>query len=200
MSNLDEKVNDLIADIKRQSENENKAITREMADYREASLKEAEQAIAFAAKKHIKRSVESGASEIASELASKHLNARNELVSMRSKMTDEIIQRAAGKLMEFTKTDKYPAALCKSAKEIAEVLKSNRIVLYVRPEDIVYSDLIKEAFGKYCTVAIDRDIKIGGIKGYDKILFKVADETLDGKLAVQREYFVNNSGLTISVR
>ena len=55
MSNLDEKVNDLIADIKRQSENENKAITREMADYREASLKEAEQAIAFAAKKHIKK-------------------------------------------------------------------------------------------------------------------------------------------------
>ena len=125
MSNLDDKVNGLIADIKLQSENENKAITREMAEYREASLKEAELSIANAAKKHVKRSVESGTSEISSELASKHMNARNELVSMRSKMTDEIIQRAASKLSEFTKTDKYPTALCKSAKEIAEVLKSN---------------------------------------------------------------------------
>lgn len=200
MPNLDDKVNELIADIRRQSENENKAMTQEMTAYRTACIKEAEQFMENAAKKHIKRNVESGASEIASELAEKHMNARNELVRMRSKMTDEIIERAAGKLLDFTKTDKYPAALCKSAKEIAGVLQSNRIVLYVKPEDLVYSDMIKEAFGKYCTVSADRDIKIGGIKGYDRILFKIADETLDGKLATQREYFVNNSGLTISIR
>lgn len=200
MPNLDKKVNELISDIRRQSEIENETLEREMAAYKAACIKDAEALYTEIAKKHIKRNVESGTSEIYSELAAKHMKAREELVKQRSQMTDEIFECAAKKLSEFTKSEAYPESLCRSAEKISEVLHSNRIVLYVKPEDSVYSDMIKKSFGKYCTVETDKSITIGGIRGYDKILFKLADETLDEKLASQRESFICNSGLTISIR
>ncbi len=200
MPNLDKKINEFVADIRRLSENETKSTEKEMASYKAACIKEAEVLYKEAARKNVKRSVETGSAEIASELAKKHMEAREELVKIRSKMTDEIIECAGKKLLDFTKSEAYPESLCKSAKKMAEVLQSNKIVLYVKPEDLVYSDMIKKSFGKYCTVEADKSIVIGGIRGYDKILFKLADETLDEKLAVQREYFVYNSGLTISIR
>ncbi len=200
MPDLDKKINELIADIRNQSENENKNTEKEMALYKAVSIKEAESVYKAEAKKKVKRSVEAGSAAISSELAAKHMQAREELVRLRSKMTDEIIECAAKKLSEFAKSEEYSASLCKSAGKIASVLHSNRIVLYVKPDDLVYADMIKKAFGKYCTVEKDDSIVIGGIKGYDKILFKLADETLDGKLAVQRERFVHNSSLTISIR
>ena len=229
MPDLDKKINELIADIRNQSENENKNTEKEMALYKAVSIKEAESVYKAEAKKKVKRSVEAGSAAISSELAAKHMQAREELVRLRSKMTDEIIECAAKILAQFDElerekdalahtltelealdrensidgvlpSEEYSASLCKSAGKIASVLHSNRIVLYVKPDDLVYADMIKKAFGKYCTVEKDDSIVIGGIKGYDKILFKLADETLDGKLAVQRERFVHNSSLTISIR
>ena len=200
MPDLNKKINELIADIRTQSENENRTTENEMAAYKASCIKEADAVYKAAAKKKVRRSVDAGSAAISSELAANHMKAREELVRLRSEMTDEIMQCAAKKLAEFTKSDAYPESLCKSAQKMADVLHSNRIVLYVRPEDVVYSDIIKKAFGKYCTVEEDNSIKIGGIRGYDKILFKVADETLDGKLAVQRERFIHNSALTISIR
>lgn len=200
MPDLDKKINELIADIRNQSENENKNTEKEMALYKAVSIKEAESVYKAEAKKKVKRSVEAGSAAISSELAAKHMQAREELVRLRSKMTDEIIECAAKKLIDFAQSEDYPSSLCRSAEKMSEVLHSNRIVLYVKPDDIVYSDIIKKAFGKYCTVESDSSIIIGGIRGYDKILFKLADETLDEKLAVQRERFIHNSSLTISIR
>ncbi len=200
MPELDKKINELIADIRHQSENENKTTEKEMALYKSVCIKEAEAVYKAEAKKKVRRSVEAGSAAISSELASKHMQAREELVRLRSKMTDEIIECAAKKLTEFAGSEDYPASLCRSAEKMAGVLHSNRIVLYVRPDDLVYSDMIKSAFGKYCTVEADSSIVIGGIRGYDKILFKLADETLDEKLAAQRERFIHNSSLTISIR
>lgn len=200
MTDLNKKVNELIEDIQLQSKKENKTVISEISSYKESTLEEFARACEVSARKYAVSQIASGKAKIASELSEKHMTARGELVKKRSEMTDEVIRRAGDKLIEFTKTDDYPKLLRKSVEKISQVLHSNRVVLCVKPDDMKFEDMIKEAFGRFCTVESDDSIVIGGIKGYDRILFKLADETLDGKLADQREYFVNNSGLTISVR
>ena len=46
-------------------------------------------------------------------------------------------------------------------------------------------------------VVADKSIKIGGIKGFCKAMNIVADETLDSKLYAQKEWFIENSGLSV---
>ena len=200
MPDMNERVNALLEDIRVQSEQESRALQKEMDQYKEAQLSEARASYEALARKYVMHKVQEGSARISYELSVKHKNARDELVRLRTKMTDEIIQRAEKKLQQFTKTDEYLPLLCRSAKAIASVLHSNRITLYVRQEDLVYADEIKNAFGKYCSIESDKSIRIGGIRGYDRILYKLVDETLDEKLSSQREYFVNHSGLTVSVR
>lgn len=200
MPDINQRVDALTEDIRTQSEEESRTLRNEMAQYKEAQLAQARASYEALTKKYVKHKVDSGAARISYELSEKHKKAREELVKLRTEMTDEIISRAGKKLLDFTKTDEYLPSLCRSAQLIASVLQSNRITLYVKPDDLVYEEQIKKAFGKYCTVVGDKSILIGGIRGYDKILYKLADETLDERLAEQREYFVNNSGLTVSVR
>ena len=56
---------------------------------------------------------------------------------------------------------------------------------------------LKALFSGETEVCTDKTIKIGGIKGYCKALSIVADETLDSKLYAQREWFIENSGLSV---
>ncbi len=201
MPNLDKKVNELVEDIHRQSQKENSDMIAEMASYKAAALKEAARAYESSARKYAKAVINAESAKILAELSQKHMQARMELVQKRSEMTDEVIKHAGEKLAEFAKTPEYADFLRKSVKKISDVLRCNRVVLYVKPEDMIYESLIKESFANPCTVQADDNIKIGGVRGYDNILFKIADETLDEKLVAEREYFVNNnSGLTISVR
>ena len=59
------------------------------------------------------------------------------------------------------------------------------------------SDKIKAVFAGSTEVVADNSIKIGGIKGFCKAMNIVADETLDSKLYAQKEWFIENSGLSV---
>ena len=65
---------------------------------------------------------------------------------------------------------------------------------------MIYEKELIKAYGSYCKIDVDTSILIGGIRGYDKILQKIVDDTLDEKLSEQREWFTQNSKLTISIR
>ena len=64
-------------------------------------------------------------------------------------------------------------------------------------KDMDFADKLKALFVGETEVCTDKTIKIGGLKGYCKALSIVADETLDSKLGAQREWFIENSGLSV---
>ena len=69
------------------------------------------------------------------------------------------------------------------------------------PEETELRELTDSALGKLQAMSdaefADKSIKIGGIKGFCKAMNIVADETLDSKLYAQKEWFIENSGLSV---
>ncbi len=130
-------------------------------------------------------------------LASKTQEGQRQLFIERAAMTKEVFDLAKEKLNEYTKTAEYSEKLKNSAKEIAEFFDGKDCVLFLNERDIKAADDLKSFFGGSVDVKEDKTIKIGGLKGYCKSLGIIADETLDTKLEVQKEWFVENAELSV---
>lgn len=130
-------------------------------------------------------------------LASKTQEGQRQLFIERAAMTKEIFDLAKEKLNEYTKTAEYSEKLKNSAKEIAEFFDGKDCVLFLNERDIKAADDLKSFFGGSVDVKEDKTIKIGGLKGYCKSMGIIADETLDTKLEVQKEWFVENAELSV---
>lgn len=105
---------------------------------------------------------------------------------------------AAGeKINEYTKTDSYREKLVSSAKEIAEAFDGGDVELFLRKEDLVFSDDLKAIFKNGCVVTESDDIVYGGLRAADRKTHCLADDTLDTKLKEQKEWFLEHSGLSI---
>ncbi len=187
-------------ELQRRANLQREEIEAEMKRYRTSQLKQAREKAEAEAELYKRKKIEKATRETEAEISMLHLDERRKLVMRRSEITDDVVTRAEKILSDFAAGSEYKDYLIRSVKLIAESLKSNKIVLYISKRDEQYIPLIKEAFGKYCKIEFDSSIKLGGIRGYDAILYKLADETLDEKLAEQREYFAQKSGLTISIR
>lgn len=132
-----------------------------------------------------------------SQLAKKQQDSQKRLFVMRNEMTQKVFEMAEKKLAEYTASADYQTKLAKSADEIAELFGSNDCILYINKRDIDAVEALKSRFTGNVTVEADKSVRIGGIKGYCKAMSIVADETLDSKLDAQREWFIENSGLTV---
>ena len=100
-------------------------------------------------------------------------------------------------LNEYTKTDSYREKLVSSAKEIAEAFDGGDVELFLRKEDLVFSDDLKAIFKNGCVVTESDDIVYGGLRAADRKTHCLADDTLDTKLKEQKEWFLEHSGLSI---
>ncbi len=187
-------------ELQRRADRKREEIEAEMKRYRVSQLKQAREKAEAEAELYKRKKIEKATRETEAEISMLHLDERRKLVMRRSEITDDIITRAEKILSDFAEGDEYKDYLIRSVNLISESLKSNKITLYISRRDEQYIPLIKETFGKYCRIEFDSSIRLGGIRGYDAILYKLADETLDEKLAEQREYFAQKSGLTISIR
>ncbi len=187
-------------ELTRRADEDRRRIEEEMENYRSTRLRQAREKVEEEAELYKRKKIEKGTLESEAEISNLHLQERKKLVMRRSEITDEVISLSEKILVDFTQSPEYEDYLLRCAKKVSENLKSNKIVLYIAPKDEKFIPLIKESVGKYCRVEFDTDIKLGGIRGYDAILYKLVDETLDEKLVEQRRYFAQKSGLTISIR
>ena len=71
------------------------------------------------------------------------------------------------------------------------------MTVYVRPGDMRFADDIKKAFGRDCKVESSEEITIGGCRAGVVGGSTVADDTLDTRLEAQREWFLENSGMSV---
>ena len=175
MENSKNKTDNFLKAIKKYADEQRSAMQTEVAQLKEEKLKEATEKGRHDSEKYIKE----------------------KLFLERAEMTESVFKKAEEKLVEYTKTSDYSNSLVKSAKEVAKLFADNDCVVYVNERDMKNSDKIKAVFAGSTEVVADKSIKIGGIKGFCKAMNIVADETLDSKLYAQKEWFIENSGLSV---
>lgn len=177
---------------------EQRAIMRnEVEQLKEQKIKEAEKKAKLDSEKMIKDKLEEKRNEQTSKIAKMTQEGQKQLFLERAEMTDSVFKKAEEKLIEYASTAEYIAKLEQSAKDIAALFCDERCTLYVNERDMASAEKLKSFFNGETEVCADKTIRIGGIKGYCKAMRIVADETLDSKLNAQREWFVENSGLSV---
>ncbi len=173
-------------------------ITDEIKEHEEAELKKAEAEFIEDTNNMIQKELLAMKNKIAIEISHKELHERKKLSLRRKEMMEDIFSACREKLLSFTKDEeKYSNYLKDCAKDISEILMRGDTVLYVRVEDMKYSDVIKEAFGSQCRVEVDDDILIGGIRGYSEVQGLIADETFDEKLKEQKQWAAETFGIRL---
>lgn len=197
MSVSDENRSKFLDAINKYAEEQRNKIEAEVELFKEQELEKAETDILSEAYALIQKEMNNMRQKIASETSRKAMEGRKELFGKRREITDRVFEAAKEKLAAYTATEAYPALLQKYAGALAEILPADGTVLTLRRQDEAYADLVKQAFGKGCTIAYSDDIRLGGLRAYHQELGRIADETLDSKLEDQREWFAANCGMTI---
>lgn len=169
----------------------------EVEQLKEKKLKKAEENGKRDSQRYIKEQLELKKNAETSKLAKLIQDSQKQLFIERAKMTDKVFEMAEKKLISYAETDEYKNKLIDSASEIAEVFGGNDCVVYLNEKDMDSAYKISKMFSGNVKVEAAKTIKIGGVKGFCEALNIVADETLDSKLAAQREWFIENSGLSV---
>lgn len=192
-----EKASAFLEAINKYAEQQRKEIEAEVEQFEAQELKKAEVEVLTDAYTLIQQEMTQMRKEVAKEISHEELESKRNLFLRRQKITEEVFEKAKGKLLAYTKTDTYPSLLEGYVFSIAKILKKPGSILWVKEEDLVYADRLQTAFGLPCQVRADDTILIGGVRGSNQEMGLVADETLDAKLEKQHEWFLANSGLRV---
>lgn len=135
---------------------------------------------------------------IARELSKAENASRKSVFQKRREIEDKVFERAKEKLLAYAKTGKYTSKLLESAEAVSQKLTADDVILYICERDLKLKDKILSAFGRKCDIQVSDEIQIGGLTGLSRQLGLLVDETLDTKLENQKEWFCENSGLTVT--
>ena len=203
MLTQEEKLSKFTLAINEYAQEQHDRIMREVEAQNAIELEKAEKEFREESYKTIQRRTGEVRSMISRELAEKESAGKKRLLARRNEIENEVFARAAAKLEEFTKTDAYKTYLRRAAIEAKKAFVKcgeehmASTVIYIRDRDKKCSPLIKTAFGD-CTVKVDPNIILGGLRAENAEIGRVLDVTLDVNLEQQHEWFAENSGLTIA--
>ncbi|MVB11867.1 V-type proton ATPase subunit E [Caprobacter fermentans] len=197
MANIDEKKDKFYIAINHYAEEQRKKIEDEIASFKQKELGEAEIEVLTECYRMIQKEMSQMRISIVKEMAVRDMALKRQLLEKRQKITDEVFQRSADKLVEFTKTERYTDFLKKSAEQFSKVLQNEGTVIFLKSGDEKYEDLIRDSFGSTCSFQVLESIRIGGIRARNDNMGLSADGTLDTLLENQREWFEEQSGMAV---
>lgn len=191
------KTDNFLKAIKKYAEEQRHSIQIEVEHIKEKKLKKAHEKGRLDSEKYISDKLEAKKNEETSKVAKLMQEGQKELFLKRCEMTEKVFETAKEKLVKYTQTDEYTLKLIDSAKAISKIFGSNSCTLSISEKDLNSTGKISAVFSGKAEIIADKSIKIGGIKGYCSALNIIADETLDSKLAAQKEWFVENASLSV---
>ena len=192
------KTDNFLKAIEKYAEEQRGKLQSEVEAFREREMNAAEEEGLREAYTMIQKTMADINSRIARETSKADAASKKNIFLKRQQIEDEVFARAKEKLLAFCETEKYAALMKRSAVNISHVLKAADVVLYVRQDDMKYKAKLKLYFGVNCEIQPTDEIEIGGMIGVSRSMGLIADETLDAKLLQQREWFYENSGLTVT--
>lgn len=194
MINNEKKASDFISAINAEADAKCEEIKNETDQYIERELKKAKKA----AKENAKAVAASELSKLGEQSNADSYRSRicqiREIVAKRAEITAKVFDKATKEIVDFTKSGEYGDFLEKSAKSIINAI-GEETVIYIREEDEKHLQRLKS----FCKdVKFDKSIIIGGCKGENAAASISADDTLDSRIAAQKEKFYSYSGLSIT--
>ena len=183
--------------ITKDAEERHEEMTRKTRETVESGLEKAKKKAHAQAQARIERERTLREQEFNRTVAGARTEQRARLTGKRGEITDAVFDSARDKLVAFTVSEKYEEFLKKSAAEFARVFPEGRVTVFVRESDLRFEYLIKSSFGRDCAVESSDDIKIGGCRAELAGGSTVADDTLDTRLDAQREWFLENAGMSV---
>ena len=183
--------------IRKYASEQKSAMRSEVKQLKTERLKEAEEKAKRDTEQMIRERKEETRSRETVIRAAKTKEGQKQLYIRRREMVESVFEKAAQKLVAYTATEAYAEKLIESARAVAELFGDNDCVLYVNERDLGMAERITPLFGGQAVVEADKTIRIGGIKGSCRSMRIIADETLDSKLEAQREWFIENSALSV---
>lgn len=197
MLNQEERAAKFFDAITKDAEERHEEMTRKTRETVESGLEKAKTKAHSQAQAKIERERMLKEQEFNRAVANERTQQRARLTDKRGAITDEVFGDAREKLIAFTESDGYADFLKKSAAGFAAVFSQGDVTVYVRPGDMRFADDIKKAFGRDCKVESNDEITIGGCRAGVAGGSTVADDTLDTRLEAQREWFLENSGMSV---
>lgn len=122
-------------------------------------------------------------------VAARRAQLRQALYQRRNELTQGLFLKVRREVQEFALSQDYPAYLLEKARHAAGL--SSQVVLLVREQD----QGIVKGQGLSCQIEVDSAIELGGLRYRLLDLGMEGDETLDGAVEAQREWFYENCGL-----
>lgn len=182
--------------INKYAEKQKATISTEVEDYKNRRIEQATEDGLKDAYDLIRRDIAKRKAEIVVEYAAKEHALRTGQFEKRSRICGEVFQKAKDKLIRFTDSPDYEEYLRRSAAEIAAMFPGERITVFLSERDMPRVDSLR-AILPDAEFKEDPAVRIGGIKAYCREKGILADDTLDTKLADQREWFIENAGLKV---
>ena len=191
------KTDNFLKAIKKYAGAQKKAMEGEVKQLKSERLKEAEEKAKRDSEALKKQKLNEVHNSQTAKLAAKTQEGQKQLYIARAQMTEEVFKLASDKLKAYAQTAEYRAKLNDSAKAVAELFGGKDCIIYVNERDIAEAEQFKSLFSAGSEVKADKTIQIGGVKAYCESMGIIADETLDSKLDLQREWFVENAELSV---
>ncbi len=198
MSDTTSKTDHFLQAIEKYAEEQRTRMQSEAEVYKAKELNRAEEEGLKEAYVMIQRKMSEINNQISSELSQAESASKKKIFLRRKEIEEEVFAKAEKKLLAYTGTERYRAALAKSAAAIGEKLTADDVVLYVKKEDLNDEAQLRKSFGRNCQVVASHDIRIGGLIGLSRSMGLIADETLDTRLLEQHDWFCKNSGLKVT--
>jgi ATP synthase, subunit E len=197
MLNQEERAAKFFDAITKDAEERHEELTRKTRETVDSGLEKAKAKAHSQAQARIERERMLKEQEFNRTVADERTRQRARLTDKRSAITDGVFGDARDKLLSFTESDGYAEFLKRSAAGFAAVFPQGDVTVYLRPADMRFADDIKNAFGRDCKVESCDEITIGGCRAGVAGGSTVADDTLDTRLEAQREWFLENSGMSV---
>ena len=123
--------------------------------------------------------------------------SKKELADLRSELTDKVFGNVLKEIESFAKTEDYFNLLLNSIRALKEQLGGGEIKYFLCERDTALKEKLEKAIGEKLDISADNDITVGGVKALDTATSTIADDTLDIRLAAEKEWFLENSGLKV---
>ena len=199
MINNEEKTGNFLKAIQKYADEQKHQIESEVEMFKKEELEKAKEEGLKDAYNLIQKEQSSRRSKIISNTAKVESESKKALYQKRIEITENVFNKAFKKLSDYSLTNEYIENMKKTAKEIAQTLQGQNCIIKIKPKDEGLKGDLSACFnGCNVTVEIEKLILIGGFEVFcqDKGVF--IDKTLDTLLNDQKEWFYENSKLTLN--
>lgn len=195
MSASDARSNAFFKAVNDASREEQSALLAETENYKVQAIRDAAVAAQQKYEEYIAAATADFAAQDGIEAEKKAEELKRNALNVRTEITEKVFNAVIGMLHDFTSSDRYASFLKNSAAQMVKICGDAPVTVFMREADASFADTIKSV-SPTVSVKTDNAIEIGGLYGVCEEKRLKLNDLLETRLAEQRDWFYENSGLS----